>query len=85
MTPEKQQELAILHKQWLQDPVTRQLLVMLENHVLTIANKNGDNATKSDVTSEVVRVVAGQVATTMTIRKMISDTDSFINNISKQQ
>lgn len=79
----KAEELAILkqeHKQWLQQPQTKSLLLIINNHEQRIVALIADAAMKKDVTADQVRLLSAQLATVKTLNKVMSDTDTFIHN-----
>ena len=73
------QEVDLLHHQWLQNPVTKQTLKLLEDQhkrvVGFISNEASNVANTSDAT---IRQFAVQLKTIETIKKLIYDTPTFV-------
>jgi hypothetical protein len=77
----KQETHAILaqeHKQWLHLTITKGLTTALDKHENFIADKIAMFAMDKDTTPEHVRLLAAQLATVKTIKKLIYDTETYI-------
>jgi hypothetical protein len=65
------------HKQWLDLPVTKSLLLALDRHEDFISSTLASRAMDKETTSEMIRLIAAQLGTTKTIKKLVYDTETF--------
>ena len=76
--PERIKELTAFHHQWLQDPMSKQVLQTLNNHGDAIQRSMVVNASNGAISDAQTRYFAVQLQTIETIKKLIYDTETFI-------
>jgi len=76
-------ELKRHHREWLQHPVTRQTIELLQFHLLNAASSTGETAFNDKATDSIVRAHAAQIRALKTISVMLTDADVFVNNVMK--
>jgi hypothetical protein len=66
------------HRRWLEDPITKTLLYILNKHEGNIADAIASSSMDPNLTDAIVRQYAVQLQNTKTIKKIVYDTPTFI-------
>ena len=80
----KKQELASRHAQWLQDPVTVAMLEIIVKQQKRVAVKAGESSLTLDIPDSLCRAMMAQISAWNKVEQLISDTDTFINNLTSR-
>lgn len=75
---ENEKIMLLHHQEWLQQPMTKTLLRIIDKHESSVADKLAGSAMDKDVQDDHIRRLATQLATTKTIRKLIYDSETFV-------
>lgn len=85
ITDQKQEELLVLHQQWLNYPITRQAVDILRKHRDSVAGTVGDRATNEKVPDNLFRVFAGQIKTLDTVIELLTNSKAFVDKLKQQE
>lgn len=80
----KQQEIAQLHTEWLQHPVTQEVLKIIDRHENRITESLTGNAMSED-NNNLIRGLGVQIKTIRAIKLLIFNTEKFVEKIEEAQ
>lgn len=80
---ESQGQLATEHQSWLQHNTTQGLRIALDKLTTRITDFIAAESTSKDTPDNIVRLYAAQLKQLNTIKKIIYDTSTFVNELSK--
>lgn len=81
---DRQQEMQILHQQWMQHPVTKAAFEILGNHMQYVADTLANSSSADTVSDSKIRQYAVQLKTCQTIRAMLGEAPIFVGKLGKQ-
>jgi hypothetical protein len=80
----RQQEMQILHQQWMQQPCTKAALEILEQHQAYITNVLANSSSSESVSDSKIRQMAVQLKTCQTVQTMLFNPQVFVSKLGKQ-
>lgn len=81
MTVDRAKEISVLHNEWSRHPMTKELLEMVKKQQKSITDKMAMRSMDEAVPDNQFRNLATQLRTLIMVEALITNADTFTNNI----
>lgn len=75
---QRRKELSLHHAAWLEQPMTKTSMKVLENHEKTVTEMIASSSMNKDLSDAYVRQLTVQLQTIKAVRKLLFTTETFI-------